>query len=46
MILTSYEGGFSGARTVYGGNFIGDTSLRKYIPTYIKPMRNINKISY
>ena len=35
MILPSSEGSFSGARTVDGNNFIGGTSLMKYMPKYI-----------
>ena len=35
MILTSSEGGFSGARKIDGNIFIGHTSLRKYMPKYI-----------
>ena len=45
MIFPSSEGGFSGARTVDGNICIGDTSLRKYMPKYIKPMSNRNKIT-
>ena len=44
-ILPSPEGYFSGARTIDGKNCIGDTSLRKYMPVYIKPMSNINHIT-
>ena len=46
MILPSYEGDFSVARTIYGNIFIGDMSLRKYMPKYIKPMRNRNNITF
>ena len=44
MILTISEGGFVGSRTVDGKLCIGGTSLRKYMPKYIKPMSNINNI--
>ena len=44
MILQSSEGGFSGEITVDGKICIGETSLRKYIPKYIKPMSNKNNI--
>ena len=44
MIFPSYEGGFSGARTVDGNMCIGDKSLSKYTPKYIKPTSNRNKI--
>ena len=36
---------FSCARTVDGKVCIGDTSLRKYMLKYIKPMINRNKIT-
>ena len=39
------QGGFFGAITVDGKLCIGDTSLRDYIPKYIKPMSNRNKIT-
>ena len=45
MILPNSEVGFSCARTIDGNIFIGDTSLRKYMPKYIKPTRNRNKIT-
>ena len=45
MILPSSEGSFSSTRTFDGGNCIGDTSIRKYMTKYIKPMSNINKIT-
>ena len=45
MIFTSSERGFSGARTVNGNMCIGDKSLSKYMPKYIKPMSNRNKIT-
>ena len=45
MILPSSEGGCFGSRTVDGRFCIGDTSLRKYMPKYIKPMINIDKIT-
>ena len=35
MILPSYEGGFSCARSFDGNICIGDTPLRKYIPKNI-----------
>ena len=44
-ILPSSEGGFSGARTIYGNICIGYTSLRKYMPKYIKPISDRNKIT-
>ena len=44
MILPSSEGGFFSATTVDWKIFIGDTSLRNYMPKYIKPMSNRNKI--
>ena len=44
IILPSSGGGFSGARTIDGNVCIGDTSLKKYIPKYIKPMSKRNKI--
>ena len=46
MILPSYEGGFYGARTVDGRFCIGDKSLSNYMPKYIKPMSNRNKIRF
>ena len=46
MIFPSSEGGFSGARTVYGNICIGDTSLRKYMPKYIKPMSDKTNIKW
>ena len=45
MILPIFKGGFSCAITVDGKVCIVDTSLRKYIPKYIKPMNNKNKIT-
>ena len=45
MILTVAEGVFVSARTADGNVCIGDTSLRKYMLKYIKPTRNINKIT-
>ena len=45
MIFPSSEGGFSGARTVDGNTCIGDISLSNYMPKYIKPMNNRNKIT-
>ena len=45
MILTIYEGVCFGARNVDEKVCIRDTSLRKYMPTYIKPMININNIT-
>ena len=45
MILPIYEGGLFGARPVDGKVCIGDTSLRKYMPKYIKPTSNRNKIT-
>ena len=44
MILPSYEGGFSGAITIDGNICIGDTLLRKYMPKYMEPMSNRNKV--
>ena len=45
MILPSSKGGLSGAITVDGNIFIGDTSLRKYMPKYMKPMSSRNNIT-
>ena len=45
MILQISEGVCFGARTLDGKVFIRDKSLRKYIPKYIEPMRNRNKIT-
>ena len=45
MILPITQGGFFGARTVHGRLFIGDTSLSKYIPKYIKPLSYRNNIT-
>ena len=36
---------FFGAWTVYGKLCIGDTSLKKYMPKYTKPMTNRNNIT-
>ena len=44
MILPISEGNIFGTITVDGKVCIGDTSLSKYMPKYIKPMRNINNI--
>ena len=38
MISQRYEGGFSGAIKIDGNICIGYTSLRKYMPKYIKPI--------
>ena len=38
MILPSSLGGSSSARTIDENIFIGDTSLRKYMPKFIKIM--------
>ena len=45
MILPSSEGGFSGAITIDRNICIVDTSLRKYMPKYIKPISNRNNIT-
>ena len=45
MILSISLGVFWGARTVDGNLCIGDTSLRKYMQKYIKPMSNRKKIT-
>ena len=45
IILPTSEGGFLRAKTVYGKICIGYKSLRKYMPKYIKPMSNRNKIT-
>ena len=45
MIFPSSEGVFSGAIPVDGNIYIGDTSVRKYMPKYIKPMSNRNNIT-
>ena len=44
MILLIPENVFNGTRTADGKTCIGDTSLSKYMPEYLKPMININKI--
>ena len=45
LILLVYQGGFYGTINEGGKVCIGDTYLRKYMPKYIKPMSNINKIT-
>ena len=45
MILPSSEGGFTVTIIVDGKTCIGDTSLRKYMPKYIKPTSNRNNIT-
>ena len=45
MILPSSEGGFFGAITIDGNFCIEYTSLRKYMPKYIKPMTSRDKIT-
>ena len=45
MILKIYEGDCFGAIIVDGNVCMGDTSLRKYMPKYINPTSNINKIT-
>ena len=45
MILPISEGGFFDARNVDGKLCIGYTSLRKYMPKYIKPTSKINTIA-
>ena len=45
MVLPISEGVFFGARTSGGKVYIGDTSLRKFMPKCIKPMRNRNNIT-
>ena len=42
---TNFRGSFVCVRTVDGNVCIVDTSLRKYIPKYIKSMSNRNKIT-
>ena len=44
MILPTPQGYNFGARTVDGKVCIGDTSFRKYMPIYINPTSNRNKI--
>ena len=44
LILPIPQGGFFGARNVDGKLCIGYTFMRKYMPIYIKPMRNIDHI--
>ena len=44
MILPISQGGLFGAITVDVKVCIGDTPHRKYMPKYIKPMSNRNKI--
>ena len=46
MISPVSQGVCFGTRTVDGKVCIGDTSLRRYIPKYVKPMRNRNNITY
>ena len=46
MILPSSKTGIYGSRKVDGNICIGDTSLSKYMPKYIKPMININNITW
>ena len=46
MMLTSSEGGFYVVRTVDGNIFIGDTSLRKYMPKYNKDQWATETISH
>ena len=43
MMLPIFQGDCFGAITVDGKVCIGDTSLRKYIPKYIKSTSNRNK---
>ena len=45
MIFPSYEAGFFRSRTVYGNICIGDKSLSKYMPKYIKLMSNRKNIT-
>ena len=45
MVLPSSQGDFYGARTIDGNICIGDTSLRNYMPEYIKPMSNRNNVT-
>ena len=45
IILSISQGDCIGARTVDGKVYFGDTSLTKYMPKYIEPMSNINKIT-
>ena len=45
-ILPSSGGGFFGENNIAGNICIGDTSLSKYTPKYIKLMSNRNKITF
>ena len=45
IILPVSLGGFHGARNEDGRVFIGDNSLRKYAPKYIKPTGTRNNIT-
>ena len=45
IFLKESQGGFYGARYEKGRLWIGDTSLRKYIPNEIEKMINRNKIT-
>ena len=45
MMLSSSEGGFSGARIITGNICIENTSHKKYIPNFIKPMSTKNNVS-
>ena len=45
IILPVSQGEFSGARHEEVRVLIGDTSLRNYMPMYIKPMSNISNIT-
>ena len=43
MILPISNGDFLGTRNVDWKVYIGDASLRNYMPKYIKPISNRNK---
>ena len=45
MILTIYEGGFFGEIKVDEKVYIGDTTLRKYMPKNMTPTSYKNKIA-
>ena len=45
MILQTPQRDFAGTRTMDDKVCIGHTSINKYMPKYIKPMRNRNNIT-
>ena len=46
LILPVYQGGFCGARNDESRVWIGDSSLRYYMPKHINQMNNKNNITY